>query len=110
MPRRSSPDVTVPCGPSSTPAVVISAFRCRHNFTSEHLAVLLDLAPETLREYEAVGEAPPWVAYALISLGYELCRVVSEGAAETSALRSVMATPRSAAGPDGADVAVDVAL
>lgn len=54
-----------------TPAAAILAFRNEHCLTPERLAALLDVEPETLRQYEAVGSAPPWVAYALVGLDYE---------------------------------------
>lgn len=54
-----------------TPAAAILAFRNEHCLTLEQLADLLDVGPETLRQYEAADSAPPWVAYALKGVAYE---------------------------------------
>lgn len=54
-----------------TPAAAILAFRNQYCLTSERLAALLDVEPETLRQYEVAGSAPPWVAYALKGVAYE---------------------------------------
>ncbi len=59
-----------------TPASMITEFRTRHRLTSEQLAALLDVEPETLRQYEALGSAPPWMAYALDGVAYEQFAVV----------------------------------
>ena len=54
-----------------TPAAVIVAFRNEYRLSVERLAAFLGVEVEVLREYEALGSAPPWVAYALLAVAYE---------------------------------------
>lgn len=54
-----------------TPATVIVAFRREYVLSVERLAAFLGLEADALREYEALGSAPPWVAYALLGVAYE---------------------------------------
>ena len=54
-----------------TPASVVVAFRADYQLSVERLATLLSVEAETVREYEALGSAPAWVAYALLGVAYE---------------------------------------
>lgn len=54
-----------------TPAAVILAFRRDYRLSVERLAIFLGLEANVLREYEVLGSAPPWVAYALLGVAYE---------------------------------------
>lgn len=46
------------------------------------LAELLNLEPEALRRYAESGGAPPWVAYALLGVGYHRFGVEPESDSE----------------------------
>lgn len=85
-----------------TPAAVIVAFRSDHRLSVERLASFLGLETEVLREYEALGSAPPWVAYALLGVAYERFGVEPVDVSSEAPAQPPLLLPRAAAGADAA--------